>query len=108
MAKKRYKNVSEMVRDLADEQFAADFERQESERRLINKLFALRSARGLSQGDIASKLHCTQGRISKLESSSDRDLKFGDIVEYAAALDLGVTLQLVKKDATLVDRVKFH
>ena len=35
---------------------------------------------------VAAKLRCSQSRISKLESSSDAGVRFGDLVSYTAAI----------------------
>jgi transcriptional regulator with XRE-family HTH domain len=105
---KTYRSVVEMVRDTAGDPALADgLERHLSERRLVKQLFALRCARGMSQKDIAEKMGCTQGRISKLEASRDEDLRFGDIRDYAKALGLSTILGLEGGPSAVV-RVKYH
>lgn len=107
-SKKTYGSVSDMVRDVADDPaFADDFDKHVAERQLVSRLFALRCAKGLSQKDVAVKMGCTQGRISKLEASRDEDLKLGDIRAYAQALGLTTVLGL-EGGPTAAARVKFH
>jgi transcriptional regulator with XRE-family HTH domain len=105
---KGYKSVAELVRDVGgDPAFADDFEKHIAERKLVKRLVALRCARGLSQKDIAAKMGCTQGRISKLEASRDEDLRFGDIRGYAKALGLETILGL-EGGPHAVMRVKYY
>jgi len=109
MAKKRYTDVVEMVGDLTgDIAFTDDLRTHLSQRVLVTELCALRVARGLTQADIAEKLGCTQGRISRVESSTDGELDMTTIVGYADAIGLRVEIVLMNKGVTLVDRVKHH
>jgi transcriptional regulator with XRE-family HTH domain len=107
---KRYSGVEQFVRDMRDDapEFAEGMLRQPKEHQLVHKLFALRCAKGLTQGDIAKRLECSQSRVSKLEDSSDGDLRLEDIVGYACALGYSVEIALVPSSATMVDRVKHH
>lgn len=107
--RRRYASVVAMVRDVSeDQQFAADFDRRVNNRRLVKHLFALRSAQGLLQKDIAERIGCSQSRISKLESGNDEDLRLGDLAAYLGALDLDLCLVFGQKDSTIVNKVKYH
>jgi transcriptional regulator with XRE-family HTH domain len=109
MARTKFTSIAEMVRNVSEEQsFADDFEGRMRERQVVKALLMLRAAKGLNQQDIAERLNCTQSRISKLESSSDGDIRLADLCGYASALGLSVEIILMKKEATLVNRVKFH
>lgn len=106
--KKTSRNVVEMARDVGvDPAFADDLRRHVAERRLVRHLFALRCARGLSQREVAERMGCTQGRISKLEASRDDDLSLGDVRAYGEALGLTAILGL-EGGPSAVARVKFH
>jgi ribosome-binding protein aMBF1 (putative translation factor) len=95
---KRYGSVLDMVRDLSDDQeFLAAFERRLERRYLVKRLCVLRARAGMSQQQLADKLGCTQSKISKFESSDDADLRFGDMVEYAAAVNHELRLLLVSR-----------
>ena len=83
MAKKQYKTVVEMARHVArDKAFSDKLQKRIAERKVVKQLVALRSAKGLSQADIAKAMGCTQSRISKLESGVDNDLRLGDLENY--------------------------
>jgi len=106
---KRYQTVADMVRDVSEEHaFGKDVERRISSRRLVKKLFALRSERGLSQRDVAQKLGCSQSRVSKLEASVDSDLRLGDLNGYIKALDLDLSLVVSPENRTAAGLVKYH
>jgi len=106
---KRYRSVTEMVRDVSEEQsFADDLQRRVSRRQLVKHLFVLRSVRRLSQKDIAQRLGCSQSRVSKLEASDDDDLRLGDLHGYLKALDLDLSLVVASRNRTPVGLVKYH
>jgi len=98
-----------MIRDIGgDQAFANDLSAHIAERRIIKTLIALRCARGRSQADVAAKMGCSQGRISKLESSMDEDIRVGDIRGYARALGLTTIVGLENSGSRSVDLVKHH
>lgn len=107
--KRTASSVSEMIRSVSDDStFVDEFQQHIANRRIVHFLFGLRSARGMSQRQIAEKLGCSQSRISKLENSEDGDVRLGDLDQYAEALGLDVTLVLAKQRRTPVDEVKYH
>lgn len=107
--KAKHASVAEMVRRVSDDpQFADAFDRRVNRRRLVKHLFAMRSAEGLSQKDIAERIGCSQSRISKLESGNDDDLRLADLAAYLGALDLDLCLVFGQKDSTIVNKIKYH
>ena len=105
---KTYKSVSEMVKNLAgDKAFAENFEKEAANRILANALFNLRCSNGVTQKEMAERIGCTQSRISKLESSGADSIKVSDLVDYAKALDLCVTVTF-HPEMNAVEAVKFH
>ena len=110
MAKKRrYADVSDLVRDLApDDQFRAAFDEERTARNIVRDLVAVRALRGLSQQDIAKELDCTQSRISKLESSRDDELRLGDLRAYAKAVGCEIAMGAIPRDLNSADKVKCH
>lgn len=105
---KQYKSVSEVVRNLTDDKkFQDEFDRQISDKTLSKTLFAMRCSKGISQAKIASKLNCTQSRVSKLENSGVDGIKVSDLVAYAQALGLNMSISF-HENMTAVESVKFH
>jgi len=107
--RKQYTSVSELVRDMApDPEFRAAFDGRVARRKLVKELLAMRAVRGLSQQDIAQKLDCTQSRISKLENTSDDDIRVGDLRAYAEAVGCELAVCPIPRDMKPVDKVKCH
>ncbi len=102
--------MGEMLRatNLGDEGLIAGHEKHMAGRRLIQRLMAQRLKRDVSQKDMASKMGCTQSRVSKLEIGADDDLHLGEIRQYLEALDLGIRVSIVPKEFKLVDQIKYH
>ena len=90
---KRYKNVAEMVQgmDLPPDQKKRQMEYLHA-RQLSRTLTVMRAQTGLSQVQVAEKLGWSQGRVSKLESKTDRDISVGDLLDYLKALDMQMTM----------------
>jgi transcriptional regulator with XRE-family HTH domain len=98
-----------MVRQTIDDQdFVDSLEEQLAQRQIVTDLMAMRAGARLSQEEIAERLKCTQSRVSKLESSSDGDLRLGDLASYADALGFKTRILLTPKDWTTADEVKYH
>lgn len=89
--------------DLVDE-----LEEDLSSRQVVRALFAMRSARNVSQAEIASQLKCSQSKVSKIENGVDADLSVGELEAYARALNCDVVLTFQKRHSTSADRVKQH
>jgi transcriptional regulator with XRE-family HTH domain len=106
--KKRYREVSEMVRADSSPDFADAFEKRLAERQLIKKLIVLRTRCGLSQEELATRLNCTQSKISKLENGKDSDIRIGDLLAYAAAAGYHMEFIFAEDDVTIADEVKYH
>lgn len=105
----QHSSVADMVRRLSEDRaFADEFEKRLSRRQLIKMLTMLRSRANLSQQELAEKLECTQSKVSKLESSEDADIRFGDLVDYIGAVDHEMRIFLVPKGQTVVDEVKLY
>ena len=104
----RYKSVSEVVKQLTDDkEFQEEFDRQISEKTLSKTLFVMRCSKGITQSEIASRLNCTQSRVSKLENAGVDSIKVSDLVAYAQALGLNMSISF-HENMTSVESVKFH
>lgn len=105
---RRYDSVPDLVRATSGQQTAEDFEKVLAETKLIDVLTLLRNKAGLTQQDLASRLDCTQSKISKIESGLDADLRFGDIVAYTKATGHQMGIFFAPQGQTLVEQVKLH
>jgi transcriptional regulator with XRE-family HTH domain len=107
MCDRTYANVSEMIRDLTDDEEAIEAVDQALARQwIMGRLMATRAANGLSQGDIAVKMECSQSRVSKMENSADDDLRYGDMREYAELVDCTLISAVLPKNMSPVDEIK--
>ena len=69
-----------------DTKIAEEMARQEKERELIHSLMLARVARNLTQGDIARRLGVSVSTVSRMENSTDAELRIGEILDYVRAL----------------------
>jgi transcriptional regulator with XRE-family HTH domain len=105
---RKYKSVSEVVKNLTDDKkFHEDFKNQVFDKMLSKTLFAMRCSKGITQAEMAEKLNCTQSRVSKLEHSGLDAIKVSDLVSYAQALGLKMSIAF-HEEMTSVESVKFH
>lgn len=108
---KTYTSLKELINETAgsdEKEFAEAFARRSGRRQLIKHLIAMRSCKNLSQADMGKAIGCSQGRISKLESFEDDNLRLGDLRSYLHALDHDIMLVIGKKKWTIMERIKFH
>jgi transcriptional regulator with XRE-family HTH domain len=106
---KKYKNVAEMIRNTVSDTAAKELALKEiSEKKISKLLFTLRCQQKLTQKDVAEKLKCTQGRISKIENSYDCDLSVKDLLDYALALNLRLEIGYRHPFVKLTDLIKYH
>lgn len=102
---KRYSSVLDMVRDTASAEFAEQAESYLGERQVSRILYGLRCKADLSQTQLAKRVGTSQSRISKLEQSTDQNMKLGDLEAYAEALGMQVQIRF-SRPMTAVDRIK--
>ena len=109
MDRKEYASVSDMIADVsADEKFAREAQEHIDKRFIVHRLYGTRSAKGVSQQEMAKRLNCSQSRISKLENSEDEDLRLGDLKRYLDAIGMNLTVFISKKQWRAIDQIKFH
>lgn len=109
MKKTHYDNVVELVDALSDDRaFVREFDGRLSERQFVKSLIVLRTKAGLSQKELAERLGCTQSKISKLESSKDCELGFGDVINYSRSVGHDLRFLLVPSDADVFDEIELH
>jgi len=106
---KQFKNVADLITNLSeDESFKKDAVKHISENGLGKFLVFLRCNHRLAQKELAEKMGCTQGRISKIESAKDDSLSIKDFMDYGNALDLELEIGYRNKKMRWVDMVKHH
>lgn len=106
---KQYDNVIEMVKDISkDSEFNKSLEKEIKTRQISKTLFAMRCKSGLTQSQIAEKIKCSQGRVSKIENSYDIELTIKDLADYCTAIDMRLEIGFSNLGLTLADKVKFH
>lgn len=106
---KKYSSVEKMLDSISDDTHLRDeLESYSGEREMARFLSVTRCANGLSQELVAQQLGCTQGCVSKLESSVDADLRFGEVDDYLRVLGLKASMLISQKNATALDDIKYH
>ncbi len=101
--------MSEMIKDMSsDSAFASTVVKEIENKRMGKFLFSQRCRHNLTQKQMAAKIGCSQGRVSKIENSYDRDISVGDLLDYAKALDLELEMGYRHRSARIVDLIKYH
>lgn len=109
MMDRKYNSVLGMLRDTGeDASLIRRVSRLLSSHVLSKRLAVMRAAKGLTQSELSKKIGCSQSRISKIESSADKQIAVQDLHDYAVALDLPLVLALGKPYSSLTEAVKFH
>ncbi len=103
---KGYSSVSEMLKAIGASKDTVSAVEEVEQQETTNTLIKMRVSRGLTQADIAQKLKCSQGRISKIESGKDEDLRLSDLVDYSRAT--GVALQILIGPPNHAQAIKHH
>jgi len=106
---KQFKNVNDLIKGLSeDENFKKEAIKQISENRLGKFLSFLRCEHRMTQKELADKIGCSQGRVSKVESAKDDSLSIKDFIDYGNALGLELEIGFRSKKMKWVDMVKYH
>lgn len=103
-------SVADMVRQATGEEgLASSLATSAKKRIVINHLIAHRLKYDLSQDEVAARLNRSQSKVSKFENADDADLRFGDIVDYAKATGLLITITMsAEKRKSAVAQIKYH
>ena len=106
---KKYSNVSDLTRSISSDEKTKERTLREIKRTSLAKfLFFLRCEHNVTQKKLAEKIGCSQSRISKIESSYDRDLTVKDLIDYGCALDLQLQFGYRHKNVKIADLIKYH
>jgi len=103
---KRYRTTSEMLEDTDTPQEIIDSVKEVEAQMVVPLLTGMRVSKGLTQRQLAQAIGCSQGRISKLESGRDEDLRLQDLIDYALAIEGSVWLTIGAP--TLAEHIKLH
>jgi transcriptional regulator with XRE-family HTH domain len=107
---KPFDSVQEMVRAVSEDKEQAEKTARAIDRRqIVDFLMAIRSAKEVSQGEIARKMGHSQSKISKLENGDDDSLRVGALRAYISALGLEMMILVgPKQKPTIADQIKLH
>jgi transcriptional regulator with XRE-family HTH domain len=106
---KSYENVTELLKGIgADSSFSKSVEHDIRIRSIGRGLVVLRHKAGLTQADVAIKMNVKQSTISKIERSTNANLRMGDIEAYLFAVGGKMNIAVLGSETTLADQVKFH
>lgn len=87
---------------------ATRVETHQTETRFVRVLIAMRVEKKLSQKELAEKMGCSPSKVCRMEASADKSLNLGDVMLYAKAL--GVNMSVLFDDPALpaAERIKHH
>ena len=91
---KTYTSVLDMVKSIVPEEkeFHDSLAQSIKETSLSRTLMLMRNSAGMSQAEMAKKMECSQGTISKIEHSANADVTIGEMLAYAKALNLNLSI----------------
>ena len=106
---KKANNVSDLLKNVgASKSLKENVEKEIQKRSLSKFLFALRCEHKLTQKEIATKIGCSQSRISKIETSYDDEITIKDLMDYGKALNLQLEMGYRARSVKIVDLIKYH
>jgi len=93
--RRRYNSVEELMEGEGWSQEVKEMVRDESRSTNVTRNLATsRAEAGLTQEELGKLINKSQSAISKLESGRDEDLTLDEIMDYAAALKLKISLHV--------------
>jgi transcriptional regulator with XRE-family HTH domain len=103
-----YKSVSDLMKgEGVAEEIQNKVNSLAKETLIVDQLIRFRLKAGLTQKEMAERLGCTQGAVSKIENSDSRDLTLKTIADYVRATNERLNL-LVGKPMNHIESIKFH
>jgi ribosome-binding protein aMBF1 (putative translation factor) len=88
----------DLARRLSDPEFEREFREARERASLGLKIARVRTARGMSQAQLAAKLNTTQSVVSRFESADYSGHKVETLRRVAEALDLDLVLDLRQRE----------
>ena len=105
---RRYNSVDEFM---AGEAVSADVRsavsKLDKDTAVVDNLIIARRDAGLTQQQMAEKIGKTQGAVSKLESSSDKEITLDELAAYAEATGQNFSI-MIGRPMNHIDSVKHH
>ncbi len=101
--------MAKLAADLAGDEGAAQRVREHAvNTRLVRMLIDWRTAKKLSQRQLAAKMGVSSSKVCRMEAAQDSELNWGDVVKYFDAM--GVRLSMLVDDPSLpaAERIKHH
>src|SRR5208282_2483773 len=104
---RRYDSIEEFLAESVSSDTRGEIARLDRESLVAEYMVQARREAGLTQQQMADKLHKTQGAISKLESSNDNEITLEEISEYAGATNQTFSI-MIGKPLNHIESVKYH
>lgn len=83
-----------------------DVQKEINRASVVARLISIRVAKGITQEQIAKQLDCDPSKISRLEAGNDLALRWIDLVGYASALGMGISLSFEDPDIPAATKIK--
>ncbi len=84
-----------LKKDLANPEFRQAFEQEEIFASLAIQIARIREKKGLSQTDLAKRLHTTQQTVSRLEDTHNKSYSLNTLVKLAEALHKKLKIEFI-------------
>ena len=81
--------------DMKNPEFKKAFEKEEIFASIAIQIAQIRQKKGLSQGDLAKRLHSTQQTISRIEDTNNHSLSLTTLLKLAEVLHKKLRVELV-------------
>ena len=103
----KFKTVAEAAAHLAEDSTVEKrVKREISQNTLVSLLLEMRVEKGLTQEQIAEAIGCDASTVSRIESGNDRQLKWLDIIGYAGALKVQMSVLFDDESLPAAARIK--
>ena len=107
MNQKHLTQIAQLAADLSgDASMAESVVKHDRATRFVSALADRRVSSGLTQKDIASRMGVSVSTISRLEDSCDADVRLGDLISYANAVGINVSLLMEDSSLPVAARIK--
>ena len=87
---------------------AARVASHQAETSFVRTLIDMRVGKSLSQRNLAQKMGVGPSKVCRMESSADKDLNLGDVMLYAKALGINMSVMFDDPALPAADRIKHH